>query len=173
MLESLFLEVAVKKTLQLRCFPINIAIKEHLLWKTSANGCFWRHLKETLNIVLLFSKDLGVWNPFIINEIHFVMLKIILRLSNYMPLNNKWNTGAVARRCSVKKPEACNFIKKETLAEVFSCQFCEITKNNLSYRTRRVAASRNTTYTVIMSHFKPVTVFWTLLQDGQKKNSFN
>ena len=26
-------------------------------------------------------------------------------------------------------PEACNFIKKETLAQVFSCQFCEISKN--------------------------------------------
>ena len=27
-------------------------------------------------------------------------------------------------------PEAaCNFIKKETLAQVFSCEFCEISKN--------------------------------------------
>ena len=26
-------------------------------------------------------------------------------------------------------PEACNFIKKETLVEVFSCEFCEIFKN--------------------------------------------
>ena len=25
--------------------------------------------------------------------------------------------------------EACNFIKKETLAHVFSCEFCEISKN--------------------------------------------
>ena len=24
---------------------------------------------------------------------------------------------------------ACNFIKKETLAQVFFCEFCEITKN--------------------------------------------
>ena len=59
---------------------------------------------------------------------------------------------AVAQRCSVKKgvlrnfakftgkhqgqslflikwPQACNFIKKETLAQVFSCEFCEIFKN--------------------------------------------
>ena len=27
------------------------------------------------------------------------------------------------------KPEACNFNKKETLAQVFSCGFCEIFKN--------------------------------------------
>ena len=26
-------------------------------------------------------------------------------------------------------PEACNFIKKETLAQVFSCEFYEISKN--------------------------------------------
>ena len=28
-----------------------------------------------------------------------------------------------------KKPEACNFIKKETLAQVLSCEFCIIFKN--------------------------------------------
>ena len=28
-----------------------------------------------------------------------------------------------------KKPEAWNFINKETLAQVFSCEFCEISKN--------------------------------------------
>ena len=27
------------------------------------------------------------------------------------------------------KPEACNFPEKETLAQVFSCEFCEISKN--------------------------------------------
>ena len=27
------------------------------------------------------------------------------------------------------RPQACNFIKKETLAQVFSCEFCEIFKN--------------------------------------------
>ena len=26
-------------------------------------------------------------------------------------------------------PEACNVIKKETLAHVFPCEFCEISKN--------------------------------------------
>ena len=36
---------------------------------------------------------------------------------------------------------ACNFIKKETLAQMFSCEFCEISKNNFFYRTLLVAAS--------------------------------
>ena len=39
-------------------------------------------------------------------------------------------------RC--KKPKACNFIKKETLAQVFSCEF---SKNTFFYRTPLVVAS--------------------------------
>ena len=62
---------------------------------------------------------------------------------------------AVAQRCSVKKalleisqnsqentcarPQACNFIKKETLVLVFTCEFWEFCKN--TYRTPLVAAS--------------------------------
>ena len=73
-------------------------------------------------------------------------------------------TKTVKQRCSVKKMfleilqnlqentcaslfliklqiEACNFIKKETLAQVFSCEFCEISKNAFSYRTPQVVVS--------------------------------
>ena len=39
------------------------------------------------------------------------------------------------------RPEACNFIKKKALAQVFSCEFCEIYKNAFYYRTPLVAAS--------------------------------
>ena len=39
------------------------------------------------------------------------------------------------------RPKARNFIKKETLAQVFSCEFCEISRNTFSYRTLPVAAS--------------------------------
>ena len=61
---------------------------------------------------------------------------------------------AVAQRCSVKKVfleisknsqentcASCNFIKKETLTQVFSCEFFEISKNSFFYRTPLVAAS--------------------------------
>ena len=34
------------------------------------------------------------------------------------------------------------FIKKEVLAHVFSCKFCEILRNTLFYRTPLVAASK-------------------------------
>ena len=79
---------------------------------------------------------------------------------------SKKPSEAVTRRCSVKKvflehrkthvPEPpflkllkaqeCNFIKKENLAQVFSCQFCEISKNTFSYRTSPVAASEPCIY---------------------------
>ena len=37
--------------------------------------------------------------------------------------------------------QACNFIKKEALTQVFSCEFWETSKNNLFDRTPPVAAS--------------------------------
>ena len=47
------------------------------------------------------------------------------------------------RRCSVKKevPQACNFIKKETLAQVLSCEICEMSKNTFSKEYLEMTAS--------------------------------
>ena len=46
---------------------------------------------------------------------------------------------------SIKLPaETCKFIKKETLAQVFSCEFCEYSKNTFFHRTPLVAASLKT-----------------------------
>ena len=39
-------------------------------------------------------------------------------------------------------PQACNFIKKETLAQVFSCEFCGIFKNTFFTEHIRVIAYR-------------------------------
>ena len=41
------------------------------------------------------------------------------------------------------RPQACNFIKKETLAEVFSCEFCEISKKTFFTEHLWVAASNS------------------------------
>ena len=50
------------------------------------------------------------------------------------------------RKVHRKTPEteACNFIKKETLAQVFSCEFYEIFKSVFSFVTPPVAASDKT-----------------------------
>ena len=49
--------------------------------------------------------------------------KVLLEISQ----NSRENT--CARVSPVPEPQACNVIKKETLAQVFSCEFCEISKN--------------------------------------------
>ena len=39
--------------------------------------------------------------------------------------------------------QACNFIKKEILAQMFSCEFCEIFKNTFFTEHLRTTASEN------------------------------
>ena len=51
-----------------------------------------------------------------------VVEKIFLKISQ----NSQENTCA---RVSFLRPQACNFILKKTLAQMFSCEFCEIFKN--------------------------------------------
>ena len=58
--------------------------------------------------------------------------------------NSQENTRARAfflNKVAGLRPEACNFIKKETLAQVFFREFSEISKNTFSYKTPLVAAS--------------------------------
>ena len=49
--------------------------------------------------------------------------------------------SSVVKYYVVADDDTCNFIKKETLAQVFSSEFCEISKNTFSYRRTPVAAS--------------------------------
>ena len=42
------------------------------------------------------------------------------------------------------QPLACNFVNKESLPQVFSCEFCEIFKNIFFHRALSVAASVST-----------------------------
>ena len=49
----------------------------------------------------------------------------------------------IHKKTPVTESQACNFIKKKTLAQVLPCEFCEISKNTFSYRTPPVAASVN------------------------------
>ena len=48
-------------------------------------------------------------------------------------------------------------IKKETLVQVLSCEFCEISKNTFSYRTPPVAASEHGGIKYHLSHIFPMT----------------
>ena len=61
-----------------------------------------------------------------------------------VPSNFAKFTKSICARVSFSirlQAKANNFIKKETLAQIFSCEFCEILKNIFSYRTPPVTAS--------------------------------
>ena len=49
----------------------------------------------------------------------------------------------------------CNFIQKETVAQVFSYEFCEISRNTFFYRTPPVAAS---VFVIFIVAFSPILV---------------
>ena len=78
-------------------------------------------------------------------------------------MDNHQETEVVVQKCSVKKVflkisqnsqentcvrvffliklQACNFIAKETLAQLFSCEIVEVSNNSFLHRTPLVAAS--------------------------------
>ena len=79
----------------------------------------------------------------------------LIRTMNFRDIQ-VYNTETVTRRYSVKKsPQACSFSKKEALAQVFSCVFCEISKNIYSYRTPLVAVSQF----LLLAPFMPFSFF--------------
>ena len=64
------------------------------------------------------------------------------------------------------RPDACNFIKKETLAPVFTCEYCGISKNTFFYRTPQVDASVGMTYSKRLDSRKDlhsVNSAWSIL----------
>ena len=111
--------------------------QKHLFYRTPLDDCFW-----------FFRAKLLKWGT----------AKNVWKISDEYSLSRNTNLRstvqvypeAVVWRCSVKKvfleislnsQKACNFIKKETLAQVLSCEFCEIFKNSFFCRTSLVAAS--------------------------------
>ena len=53
--------------------------------------------------------------------------------------NLQENTSARVYFLIKSQVEACNFTKKETLARVFYCRFCKISKSTIFYRIPPVA----------------------------------
>ena len=98
----------------------NVQTKYYLAW-------LFRYAKiKKMEYCFLTNKKLFSIKLILINQVHGKTKK-------------KNDSGEVIQRCSVKngvlKNEACNFIKKSLWHKVFSCEFCEIFKNNYFYRT--------------------------------------
>ena len=79
-------------------------------------------------VIALCSLDSHTPEPF-----HFFLFMIITLFVQFNQSTTVTNWGNTS--------QACNFIIKETLTQVFSCEFCEISKNTFLYRTPLVAAS--------------------------------
>ena len=67
---------------------------------------------------------------------------------------------------SVLSLSSCNFIKKGTLAQMFSCEFCEFFKNSFLYRTPPVAASEKRKHIYLEGwHYETFKVLYTFFSD--------
>ena len=66
-----------------------------------------------------------IWFYIVLDVLHVQFSSV-----HYISFGKEGATGDLLLRV-----EACNFIKKETLAQVFSCKFCEIFKNTIFYGT--------------------------------------
>ena len=58
------------------------------------------------------------------------MKEVFLEISQ----KSKENTRARVSFLIKLQAEACNFITKEAVAQVFSCEFCKISENTIYYR---------------------------------------
>ena len=66
----------------------------------------------------------------------------IFRNSVYrLDMHDAWGERNANLHLKENFTQDCNFIKKETLAQLFSCEFCKISKNIFYYKTPLVAAS--------------------------------
>ena len=64
-----------------------------------------------------------------------------------------WAKNQPSKLLCKNRPEACNFIKKKILAQVFSCEFCEISKNTLfTKHLRAIASVEQSTSTHLHEH---------------------
>ena len=72
----------------------------------------------------------------------------------------------------LERSQACNFIKKKTLAQVFSCEFCDFSKNTYFYRTPLVAASASAQQTM-NSRLAVINLRNMLITRGYKEQEIN
>ena len=97
-------------------------------WKSFSNLKWWSLyyiLNVSIGIAKLTTKMIGLLSYF-----RKLWLAVAILRSAYFRLDEKlnfWDSVLFYKSC---RPKACNFIKKETLARVLSCEFCKICKNN-------------------------------------------
>ena len=112
---------------------------QHLLKRNSSTSAFCEIFKNTYFEETLRMAASG-------------RLKLLMEIRvPWVSSNRSSRPKVLCKRCSYKfhkihrtpvpKHVACNFIKKETMTQVFSCEICEISKSTFSYRTSPMATS--------------------------------
>ena len=115
-----------------RCFVKNSFLKEtsnsYLCSspKSSVNICLMKTLKNTVTEkVIVCFYDLGEKN--LERKVAAFVIFPYPRMVFFLFI--KGSKVCFCTNCAFPLKKACNFIKKETLTQVFSCEFCEIFKN--------------------------------------------
>ena len=124
------------------------------LKKFRQNVCRIMRIQENiwvLNLCLIYHRIYGqkLASGFPKARLYFITVAVVRRCSVkkvFLEITQNLQKNTCARvfffyKAAGLKPEACNFIKEETLAFVFSCEFCNISKNTFSCRAPLEAAS--------------------------------
>ena len=130
----------------------------------------WKPIYLCMGSELLESDKLGrdrwpYFSPSLMQNVEYRIILILLLRSKKQPpeVLCKKRCSQKFRKIHRKTLKACNFIKKETLAQVFSCQFCEISKN--IFFTEHLWATTSEEFTIPVEHpITPQKITWTVIR---------
>ena len=95
--------------------------------------------RDIASCPLTKQRHLGICNNRKLHTSTLVMTELFRSTADFALALSNIKILIILKR--LKYDEAYNFIKKETLVQVFSSEFCEISINTFFYRTPLVAAS--------------------------------
>ena len=118
----------------------------------------------------IWSRSCAVVKPLCCKVCRVKYVLVYLQQSDYKTLYRSSHLRVFWYFQGVKK--ACNFIKQKTLAQVFSCEFCEISKNTFSYRTPLGDCCH---WFIKKETVSPVSlkVFWDMLNELKMSHYFS
>ena len=110
------------------------------------NNSEYGYFSRSVYLIVLFSENKSEYFKIVRSSRSEVFCKKGF-LKNFAKFTGKhlceslfFNNIASSRPATLLKERLCNFSKKETLAQMFFCEFCEIFKNTYFYRTTPMAA---------------------------------
>ena len=96
---------------------------KHIFWSHFLSNFFWKIWRQTNRYL---SNKVNIWT----SSGYFPFLISFFCWNEISKKSSREDTRKIRSSRSL-----CNFIEKETLPQMFSCQFCEISENNFSNRT--------------------------------------